>query len=78
MGRHRWARASGVSRLGAPQPVRPFAALAGHVTFSWQRLEWFEEDERVVVHARDPHTRVDTLRSSREMNRSGVSGGSSP
>ncbi len=44
-----------------------FAALEGHVTFSWRQLEWFEEDERVIVHARDPYKRVDTLRSSRQV-----------
>jgi len=35
------------------------------VTFSWRRLDWYEEDERVHVHARSPYGRVDTLRSSR-------------
>jgi hypothetical protein len=33
------------------------------VTFSWWQLEWYE-DEWVVVHARDPHHRVDTLHGS--------------
>ena len=37
------------------------------MTFSWRQLEWYEEDERVVMHARDPHHRVDTLRSSRRV-----------
>ena len=52
------------------EPSRPsgaLAALADHVTFSWRQLEWYEEDERVVMHARDPHHRVDTLRSSRRV-----------
>lgn len=44
-----------------------FAALADHVTFSWRQLAWYEEDERVLMHARDPHKRVDTLRSSRRV-----------
>lgn len=48
-------------------PTGPMAALADHVTFSWRQLEWYEEDERVVRHARDPHKRVDTLRSSRRV-----------
>jgi uncharacterized protein (DUF427 family) len=39
--------------------------LAGHVTFSWRQLDWYEEDEQVRVHARSPYGRVDTLRSSR-------------
>jgi uncharacterized protein (DUF427 family) len=41
--------------------------LAGHVTFSWRQLDWYEEDEQVFVHARDPYQRVDTLRSSRRV-----------
>jgi uncharacterized protein (DUF427 family) len=44
-----------------------FAALADHVTFSWETLEWYEEDERVYAHARDPHHRVDTVRASRRV-----------
>ena len=50
-----------------PDPSGALAALADHVTFSWRQLEWYEEDERVVMHARDPHHRVDTLRSSRRV-----------
>ena len=29
--------------------------------------QWFEEDEEIFVHPRDPHTRVDALRSSRHV-----------
>ena len=50
-----------------PEPSGRFAALAGHVTFSWRQVEWYEEDERALVHARDPYKRVDTLRSSRRV-----------
>jgi uncharacterized protein (DUF427 family) len=36
------------------------------VRFEWSAFEaWFEEDEQVFVHPRNPYTRVDTLRSSR-------------
>ncbi|MGZ4609027.1 MAG: DUF427 domain-containing protein [Actinomycetes bacterium] len=66
------------SRGAAAHRVRPRPAAdllpaarrrtSGHVTFSWRGLEWFEEDERVVAHARDPHHRVDTLRSSRRVD----------
>ena len=32
----------------------------------WAALDaWFEEDEQVFVHPRNPYTRVDALRSSR-------------
>jgi uncharacterized protein (DUF427 family) len=50
-----------------PDPSGALAKLADYVTFSWRQLEWYEEDERVVMHARDPHHRVDTLRSSRRV-----------
>jgi uncharacterized protein (DUF427 family) len=36
------------------------------VRFEWSALDaWYEEDERVFVHPRNPYTRVDTLRSTR-------------
>ena len=71
-GRRRWAVTAGRTRADVaawehPDPTGDLGVLEGHVTFSWERLEWFEEDERVVVHARDPHHRVDTLRSSRRV-----------
>lgn len=71
-GGRRWTVVAGRDRAAGaawthPDPTGDMAALDGHITFSWQALEWFEEDERVVVHARDPHKRVDTLRSSRRV-----------
>lgn len=42
--------------------------ISGHYAFVWRTLDhWFEEDEEVFVHARDPHTRVDVLPSSRRV-----------
>jgi uncharacterized protein (DUF427 family) len=42
--------------------------LAGMVRFDWAALDaWFEEDEEVFVHPRDPYTRVDALRSTRRV-----------
>lgn len=63
-------------RIG--QDVRPAAALhlldstiaglAGMVRFDWSALDrWYEEDEQVYVHPRDPYTRVDALRSTRRV-----------
>ena len=50
----------------APPP--PLDALAGLVTFSWtDGLTWFEEDEQLMAHARDPHKRVDVVPSSRDV-----------
>src|SRR5215213_5591780 len=41
---------------------------AGTVNFEWKALDaWFEEDEEVFVHARNPYARVDALRSSRQV-----------
>lgn len=46
----------------------PIAELAGHVRFNWDALdEWFEEDERIFVHPRNPYVRVDALRSTRAL-----------
>jgi uncharacterized protein (DUF427 family) len=46
----------------------PVAQLRDHVAFVWDAMDaWFEEDEEVYVHARDPHTRVDVLPSSRHI-----------
>jgi uncharacterized protein (DUF427 family) len=42
--------------------------LKGTVRFEWGALDaWFEEDEQVFVHPRDPYTRVDALRSNRRV-----------
>jgi uncharacterized protein (DUF427 family) len=42
--------------------------LRGTVRFEWAALDaWFEEDERVFVHPRNPYVRVDALRSTRNV-----------
>ena len=42
------------------------AGLTGTVRFDWDALDqWFEEDEEVFVHPRNPYVRVDVLRSTR-------------
>ena len=44
------------------------AQLADHLAFDWPKVEaWYEEDEEVFVHPRDPHHRVDILDSSRHI-----------
>lgn len=41
-------------------------ALNGTVSFRWDAMDaWFEEDERVFVHPRNPYVRVDAIRSRR-------------
>jgi uncharacterized protein (DUF427 family) len=42
--------------------------LSGFLTLPWDALEhWYEEDEEVFVHPRDPFVRLDALRSSRHV-----------
>ncbi|CAL9369744.1 DUF427 domain-containing protein [Streptomyces sp. enrichment culture] len=66
--------------LEADGETRPNAAwtfpaddLAGHVAFAWFPRtgtgldHWYEEEEEIFVHPRDPHKRVDALPSSRHV-----------
>ncbi len=42
--------------------------IAAFVAFHWRLMEaWFEEDDEVFVHARDPYHRIDVRYSSREV-----------
>ena len=51
-----------------PQPPEGLDALAGLVMFRWNLMdEWYEEDDEVFVHPRDPGHRVDVLNSSRHV-----------
>jgi uncharacterized protein (DUF427 family) len=48
---------------GEPHPATP-----GHVTVPWDAVDaWFEEDERVLGHPRDPYHRIDTFATSRRV-----------
>ncbi len=50
------------------EPAGDLAPLDGHIAFYWNAVDhWFEEDEEVFVHPRDPYTRVDTVHSSRHV-----------
>ncbi len=47
---------------------RDDAGLDGYAALRWAEFDhWFEEDEEVFVHARDPYKRIDILRSSRHV-----------
>ena len=49
-------------------PGSPLVELRDLVRLDWNSMsEWFEEDEPVYTHARDPYTRIDILASSRRV-----------
>lgn len=49
-------------------PPAGLTPLNGHVSFEWDEMDaWYEEEQEVFVHARDPHQRVDVLPSSRHV-----------
>jgi uncharacterized protein (DUF427 family) len=51
-----------------PVPLAGTDDLSGYMAFYWNKVDsWFEEDEEVFVHARDPYKRVDALQSSRRV-----------
>ncbi len=53
---------------GYANPDGDLAPLEGHIALYWNAMDaWFEEDEQVYVHPRDPYTRVDTVHSSRHV-----------
>lgn len=44
------------------------AGLEGHLAFEWNKMDaWYEEDEEIFVHPRDPYKRVDVLPSKRHV-----------
>jgi uncharacterized protein (DUF427 family) len=46
----------------------PFEQLRDAIRLEWDAMDaWFEEDEQVFTHPRDPYTRVDILPSSRHV-----------
>ncbi len=52
-----------------PEPIADAPPqLKGLIAFYWNRMDhWFEEDEEVFVHPRDPYHRVDVLTSDRQV-----------
>jgi uncharacterized protein (DUF427 family) len=51
-----------------PDPIDGCPDISGHVALQWNALDsWWEEDDEVFVHARDPYVRVEVLRSSRHV-----------
>lgn len=59
------AEAAGAAYRYAGSPIEELRDL---VAFDWHAMDhWFEEDEEVFTHARNPYTRVDVLGSSRHV-----------
>ena len=49
-------------------PVKGCPPIADYMAFYWSKMDhWFDEDEEIFVHARDPFRRVDCLPSSRRV-----------
>ena len=58
-------RATGAALRYEDSPIEELREL---IRIDWGAMDsWFEEDEEVFTHARDPHTRVDILASSRHV-----------
>ena len=62
-----------VGDVSRPKALRVYTestveGLTGMARFEWTAVDsWFEEDEEVFVHPRNPYTRVDALRSTRHV-----------
>jgi uncharacterized protein (DUF427 family) len=51
-----------------PQPLSSLPEIADYVAFYWDSADaWYEEDDEVFKHPRDPYHRVDVLHSSRHV-----------
>lgn len=47
-------------------PYLEASALRGYVALNWRKVDhWYEEDEEIFLHARDPKRRVDVVASKR-------------
>ena len=53
---------------GYPDPFGDVVAIKDFIAFYWDRVDhWYEEDEEIFVHPRDPYKRVDVIASSRHV-----------
>jgi uncharacterized protein (DUF427 family) len=50
------------------EPIEGCPPIADYMAFYWNKMNhWYEEDEEIFVHARDPFRRIDCLPSSRHV-----------
>src|SRR5437870_851297 len=69
-GRRFTIQAGGKEAAGAAVAYEesPIEALRDLIRLEWKAMDaWFEEDEEVFTHPRDPYSRVDILASSRRI-----------
>jgi uncharacterized protein (DUF427 family) len=53
---------------GCPEATIDGQSLAAYVAFDWNAMDaWFEEDEEVFFHPRDPFARIDVLQGSQHV-----------
>jgi uncharacterized protein (DUF427 family) len=51
------------------EPVEEIEALRGYVALQFSKMDrWFEEEEELIGHPRDPYTRIDVRRSARHVH----------
>jgi len=49
-------------------PYAETRAIKDYLGFYWNKMDhWYEEDEEIFVHPRDPHKRIDAIPSSRQV-----------
>ena len=61
-------KVNGAEGTAYTYPEPKIEEIAGHFAFVWKTMDhWFEEDEEVFVHPRDPYTRIDILGSGRRV-----------
>ena len=57
-------RAAESASWSYPDPSPDKLKLKAHYTFRWKLMDhWYEEEEEIFVHPRDPYHRIDTLPS---------------
>ncbi len=61
-------RINGVAGAAVRYEDSPIPELRDTIRLNWSAMDaWFEEDEEVFTHPRDPYTRIDALASSRHV-----------
>ncbi|MDT7654608.1 MAG: hypothetical protein QOI36_6014, partial [Pseudonocardiales bacterium] len=62
-----YSLASSTRTLKSAARLYDTGPVTNYMRFEWDALDWFEEDEPIILHPRNPYVRVDTLRSHRHV-----------